>query len=226
MQAANSLARPWRRRRPQAERRAATRAKILAAVVASIAEVGFTRTTATRIAARAGVTWGAVQHHYGDKDGILTAVLDDTFARFAAHFADLEEPAAVPIRARAKEFVDRAWRHFGSPHFRSTFEILLQTLGRAAADADGPVDGQQLRMLESFDALWRRVFPDVALPRRRRIALERFTIAALTGLALQRSLVGAHAARPRAEIALLADLLGDRLGDAARVRPAAKRSGR
>jgi AcrR family transcriptional regulator len=225
MEAANTLARPRRRRRPQAERRAATRANILEAAVASIAEVGFTRTTATRIAARAGVTWGAVQHHYGDKDGILTAVLDDTFARFAAHFADLEGPATVPIRARAKDFVERAWRHFGSPHFRSTFEILLQTLGRSAADEDGPADGQPPRMLESFDTLWRRVFPDVALSRRQRIALERFTIATLTGLALQRSLVGPHAPEPRAEIELLADTLGDRLEGAARVRSAAKRRG-
>jgi len=60
-----------RARRTQAERTAATRERILAAVVESIAELGIQRTTASEIARRAGVTWGAVQHHFGAKHGIL-----------------------------------------------------------------------------------------------------------------------------------------------------------
>ena len=47
-------------RRTQAERTAETRRRILDAVVASIAEVGFRRTTATEIARRAGVTNGMI----------------------------------------------------------------------------------------------------------------------------------------------------------------------
>jgi AcrR family transcriptional regulator len=58
-------------RRRHAEPSAETRARILGAVVECISEIGFQRTTASEIAARAGVTWGAVQHHLGDKDGIL-----------------------------------------------------------------------------------------------------------------------------------------------------------
>jgi hypothetical protein len=58
-------------RRTHAERSADTRARILAAVVECISEIGFQRTTASEIASRAGVTWGAVQHHLGGKDGIL-----------------------------------------------------------------------------------------------------------------------------------------------------------
>ena len=76
-------------RRSHAERTAETRGKILRAVVASIAEVGFQRRTANEITRRAGVTWGAVQHHFGGKDGILLAVLEDSFDRFAARLADI-----------------------------------------------------------------------------------------------------------------------------------------
>ena len=46
------------------------------AVVETIADVGFQKTTAAEIARRAGVTWGAVQHHFGGKEGILLAVLE------------------------------------------------------------------------------------------------------------------------------------------------------
>ena len=40
-----------------------------------IAEQGFQRATASEITRRAGVTWGAVQHHFGGKDGLFEAVL-------------------------------------------------------------------------------------------------------------------------------------------------------
>lgn len=54
-------------RRSHAERTAETQARIVAAVVASIAERGLQRTTAAEVTRRAGVTWGAVQHHFGGK---------------------------------------------------------------------------------------------------------------------------------------------------------------
>jgi len=78
-----------RPRRTHAERTAETRGAIMHAVVESIAEVGFKRTTASEIARRAGVTWGAVQHHFGGKDGILVAVLEDSFRRFAERLSDI-----------------------------------------------------------------------------------------------------------------------------------------
>ena len=71
------------RRRTHAERTAESRARIMSAVVESIAEVGFKRSTASEIARRSGLTWGAVQHHFGGKEGILAAVLEDSFDRFA-----------------------------------------------------------------------------------------------------------------------------------------------
>src|SRR5262245_62336179 len=118
---------PERVRRSQAERTAETRARIIEAVVACIDELGFPRATASEIGRRAGVTWGAVQHHFGGKDGILAAVLEDSFARFARRFDDLPaQPAS--LEERASLFVQRAWEHFGSAHYRSTFEILLRWL--------------------------------------------------------------------------------------------------
>lgn len=210
-------------RRTQAERREETRSKIVEAVVASIAEVGFQRTTATRIAARAGVTWGAVQHHYGGKDGILAAVLDDTFARFASHFDDMPDPTSSPLAVRVRQFVERAWRHFGSAYFRSMFEILLQTFGAPGPKRDTPGE-QQLRMLDGLDRLWRRVFPDAPLPRPRRVELESYTLATLMGLALQRALAGGTAREPDAEIALLARTLASELEAAARAHAARRAS--
>ena len=202
-----------RRRAPrtQAERSATTRGRILRAVVDCVSELGFQRTTASAIARRAGVTWGAVQHHYGGKDGILGAVLDDTFARFAERFADL--PEKLPLSARAARFVDCAWAHFGSTHYRTTLEILLHNL---PAHTTKGAPGLQRRMLDAWDALWRRIFADRPLPRRRREVLAQYTVSVLTGLALHRVLQGANAVEPRAQLALLTATLLQELESAAR----------
>ena len=134
-----------RPRRSHAERTAATRERVMAAVVASMAEVGYRKTTAAEIARRAGVTWGAVQHHFGDKDGILAAVLADTFARFAERLGD--PPAGAGLGVRVGRFVDRAWEHFASPHYRTTFEILRHV----PPDADRAWQGQ---MLAAWSRIW------------------------------------------------------------------------
>ncbi len=193
---------PARARRSHAERTAETRAKILAAVVDSIAEVGFHRTTAVEITRRAGVTWGAVQHHFGDKDGILVAVLEDTFGRFAARLEDRPGRDACRWNDRVAFFVERAWQHFASREYVSTFEILLDHLRRK--DPPSP-DGArwQLQMLRAWDRVWRRFFGDASLPRRRQLRLQHYTVAVLTGLASTLLLEGGDASLPREELALL-----------------------
>jgi len=181
-----------RARRTQAERTAATRERILAAVVASIAEVGFPRTTASEIARRAGVTWGAVQHHFGAKGGILEAVLADSFARLAQRLAGI--PAGAPLPARVELFVARAWEHFASPHYRSTLEILLHL---SPADREA---GWQGEMQRALDRIWRRTFPETRLPLRRGLVLQRYAASVLSGLAALALLDGTrqtHAAELR-----------------------------
>jgi len=163
------------RRRTHAERTYETRARIMSAVVESIAELGFQRSTAAEIARRAGVTWGAVQHHFGGKDGILVAVLEDSFTRFAERLIDIDVDG-VPLENRVSLFVARAWQHFASPDFRSTFEILQHH----ATDSAG--DGQKA-MLASWQRVWSRIFDDAHLSLTRRAALQHYTISFLVGRA-------------------------------------------
>jgi AcrR family transcriptional regulator len=196
-----------RPRRTHAERTAETRAKIIAAVVDSIAAHGFQRTTAQEIATRAGVTWGAVQHHFGGKDGLLLAVLEESFNEFAEKMQDLPI-GSTTLAERAGLFVDRAWAHFKGRHYRSTFEIMLNYLGRAQA-GDGPDWRHQ--MLHALDTVWSRIFADSPLPRRRRLTLQHFTISALSGLASTLILAGPNAVLPKTELDLLKTLLASEL---------------
>lgn len=181
-----------RRRRTHAERTARTRARIVEAVVASMASVGYARSTAPEITRRAGVTWGAVQHQFGDKHGMFVAVLEHSFERFAARLSDL--PADdLDLEKRASLFLERAWEHFASAHHRAASEIMLNYLGREDEAARRDWQGEMFR---AFDRVWMEFFGEAPIPRRRHVLLQHYTVSALSGLASTLALEGADA-RPR-----------------------------
>jgi AcrR family transcriptional regulator len=194
-------------RRSHAERTAETRARLIGAVVESIAEVGLARTTAPEIARRAGVTWGAVQHHFGGKDGMLVAVLDDSFRRFAERLEGIPLEG-TSLEKRASLFIDRAWEHFSSAHYRSTYEILLHYLGRKGPRRHG---NWRERLFAGWDRIWRRLFADARLTRQRHFVLQHYTISVLSGLASTLMLEGGEAALRPAELELLKDTLAREL---------------
>jgi len=171
-----------RQRRSHAERTAQTRGRIIAAVVESIAEAGYQRTTAAEVTRRAGVTWGAVQHHFGGKEGLLLAVLEDSFDRFAARLTGVATPGSG-LEERASRFVDRAWKHFGSSHFRSTFEILLNQAEREAKTGEDRAASWQSQLADAWDQVWQQLFSETGMSRRRRRQVQHFVISSLAGMA-------------------------------------------
>src|ERR1700691_5961206 len=74
-------------RRTQAERSAATRQALLEAGRALFADHGFARAGQEDIVERAGVTRGALSHHFGTKEGLFLAVVQDVQADLAGRIA-------------------------------------------------------------------------------------------------------------------------------------------
>ncbi|MYS87623.1 TetR family transcriptional regulator [Embleya scabrispora] len=72
-------------REPRQHRSRVTRAKLLDTAVEVLAEVGWLGGTVTVVAERAGVSRGAVQHHFPTREDLFTAAIDhmtgDLFAR-------------------------------------------------------------------------------------------------------------------------------------------------
>lgn len=77
-----------RKRAPQA-RAAETRARILARTRASISENGFEATTTQDVARRAEVAEGSVFAHFGNKQGLLLALMQDHYTAITAQAADI-----------------------------------------------------------------------------------------------------------------------------------------
>ena len=200
--------RAHRKRRSHAERTAETQRRIKAAVVEAISELGFQRTTAAEISRRAGVSWGAAQHHFGDKNGILVAVLVDSFNRFAERLAGISVEGR-PLEERVASFVDAAWEHFGSPHYRCTLEILQNMPPPDWVSRELPLRDATL---EAWRGIWDRFFGDAGLSPRSEIAVQYYTISVLSGLAAMKRFEGPAVERRRIELRFLEETLVRELG--------------
>ena len=165
--------------RTHAERSAETRAKIPAAVVECIAELGLKRTTTNAIAERAGVTWGALQHHFGGLSGCLVAAFDDSFNRFVKTIG--EPQLSDTLDKRVEVFTQRAWAHYSSKHYLSMFQLLLNDL----SDVSDPQWDQSVKnILVAMDEVWKKHFADVVPDKDKRRVLARYMHAVMTGLAV------------------------------------------
>lgn len=146
-----------RQRRTQAERTATTRAALLAATVQALVERGYAATTTTDIARRAGVSAGALLHHFPTKADLLAAAVDHLFTQRVAEFrkamADLP-----PGTARGAAALDVLWPMFNGPAFTAWLELWLAArtdpeLARAVVEVD-------LRFVEASQGVFREVFAD------------------------------------------------------------------
>lgn len=88
-------------RRTQEERRDATRRALIAAARRQFAESGYAATNTPAIAAEAGVTRGALYHHFADKQALFEAVVEEEHAllALAINAAAEAEDEPGPVRA-------------------------------------------------------------------------------------------------------------------------------
>ena len=111
-------------RRSHAERSAETRAQLIEGAIACLRERGFARTTTATIAARAGVTTGALHHHFATKEELLFAVLGQLSNEVSAQLGD---PFALSDQApgAAARAVRRLWTVYGGGRYRAVWEITI-----------------------------------------------------------------------------------------------------
>jgi AcrR family transcriptional regulator len=86
--------------RPRKEMIASTRAKLIAAARQAFGTVGYAEASMDDFTASAGLTRGALYHHFGDKKGLLEAVIAEIDSEMAARVNEVASRA--PTR----------WQHF------------------------------------------------------------------------------------------------------------------
>lgn len=129
-------------RRPSAgrqERGDRTRELLIDETVRCIREEGFSAASARHIIERAGLSWGVIQHHFGDRDGLLTAVIEDAVDRLSASLDLLADPAQA---TDTEELVRATWEAFANPKAMAGLEILI-----ASKQLRGALEGRLMQRL-------------------------------------------------------------------------------
>lgn len=167
-------------RRTQAERRAHTHAALLDATAECLVERGYADTSTNDIVRRAGVSRGALLHHFSSKAELLGAAVEHVVNRCEMEFR--EAFAALPVEERTLErAVDQLWEIFRGPSFDAALELLVA----ARTDAELRAVLQQVlaRFERNVSADFGVLFPATASAPESR-AIVRFTFAALQGAAI------------------------------------------
>ncbi|HET8684448.1 MAG TPA: TetR/AcrR family transcriptional regulator [Micromonosporaceae bacterium] len=113
---------PTAGRTPQQERSRATQARLLEATVDVLVEHGWSGTTTTVIAERAGVSRGAQLHHYPTKAALVMAAVEHLSERRAAEIR--AEAAGLPAGARRLDrVVDMLAAAFTGPLYAAAIEV-------------------------------------------------------------------------------------------------------
>jgi AcrR family transcriptional regulator len=158
-----------------------TRARVIAEAATCVIEEGFASASANRIAQRAGVTWGVIQYHFGDRAGLFSAVV----LAGCEHTRGCLEQATIPerpMRARVAAVVNAGWQAYGSPLGRASFEILVNT--RASRNDDPEHAAQLIEMARGVHRIGARLLADGSHANPRKHSVEALLWATLRGFAL------------------------------------------
>ena len=99
-------------RRTQEDRTRATRAALVAAARELFAEHGYAAVSAEQIVAAAGVTRGALQHHFGDKKALFAVVLDQMEVELSERiFVATDDPWELLTGGLGDELLHKLFDH-------------------------------------------------------------------------------------------------------------------
>lgn len=139
-----------------------TRTGILEAAVACFHELGYANTTTENIARKAGVSRGAMLHHFPTRFDLIKAAVEHLNQQRLAMFA--EEESRIQRGAehsRIEEGIDAYWRQLNTPAF-----VVFQEL-KVAARTDKELEAVLAPALKAFGKAWyeavQQIFPDLAL---------------------------------------------------------------
>ena len=130
MATAKPASSPVRRRDTRAQERGErTRALVIEETIHCIREEGFAAASTRHIIDRAGVSWGVIQYYFGDRDGLLTAVIEHANTTLTASLNRIADTAAEVSdpQQRAESLAEAAWEVFFSPTCMTALEILIAT---------------------------------------------------------------------------------------------------
>ena len=165
-----------------------TRTSILDAAVDCFYELGYRNTTTEHVSRKAGVSRGAMLHHFPTRLDLIKATVLHLNRKRLEMFVERETSIQRGATySRVEEGIDAYWEQLNTPVFVVFMELKM------AARTDQDLEAVLLPALDDFQEAWAentcRIFPDLALSE----AFERssyLTLYLLEGMAMARVVDG------------------------------------
>lgn len=183
------------------QRSEATRAKLIAAAVDVVQARSYHGTSMFEVAKAAGVTPGALQHHFGSKAMLMMQVIDDILrSGDGVAWPD----AALPLPARAQGYVQALWeRVYEPPRFLAAWGVYFGSSHDPALRAH--IAERRAAINASMRARFEALFPEV-VQGGEPAAFVALVLSCLRGIALTR-LFDPDPAGSAAQLQALADTI-------------------
>jgi AcrR family transcriptional regulator len=171
-----------KQRRTQEERSAETRGRLVDATLDLLVERGYALATTADIARRAGVTRGALNHHFSGKDDLIAQSVCHQLRGWIEEIREVArqvQGGSLSLSA----FVDRMWELFSG-------RLFLVTLEHITAARHNPYLREQLvpvtrQFHSALDETWRDFFDGTGLREPEVEAAFNATLCLMRGMSLQ-----------------------------------------
>ncbi|HWK45485.1 MAG TPA: TetR/AcrR family transcriptional regulator [Stellaceae bacterium] len=169
-------------RRTQEERSHETRRLLLAATIQALFEHGYSRATTAEIANRAGVSRGALNHHFDSKEDLVVQAVEWQLTAATAEISALAMRLKEG-RLTVSDFLDELWVRFSG-------ELFLVTIEHVAEARHNPLLHKRLVPIvhdfhAELDRIWRHFFAKSGIPARELETAFNATLCLLRGMGFQ-----------------------------------------
>jgi AcrR family transcriptional regulator len=141
-------------RRTQRERSALAQSKLLSAAIELIVERGFINATMGDVATRAGMTRGAIQHHFSSRDELVLAILHELERQIVEAFERITLKPGRDATERVSRLIDALGTLAQSDAYLAVVDIWMST--RSEVELREGVRASMARSFQAYRALWQR----------------------------------------------------------------------
>ncbi len=171
-------------RRTQAERKSATRSRVIEGTTLLIRQSGISNVTVARIVAKTGVSWGAMQNLFGTKDMILVAVCENFVATCIEKLTALDGGRYQSLADRVRAIVECTRAIYETPAFDAAAQVFRNPPQDKAAHRK--LAGVLHEGRANMNRTWQHLFRDTRVDDEDLVFARHFITMALAGLAAPR----------------------------------------
>lgn len=125
----------------QEEKSLQTRHSIMEAAISCFVELGYTNTTMQKICETAGLSRGAMMHHFASRDAVIHAAVEYLHDKRIEEFEQLVEKLARrfngddhPTEEQLSKTVRVVWQYFNLPSYTAVHELTVAARTNAALE--------------------------------------------------------------------------------------------